>query len=351
MIDAALVPEPFADYPTGAPPQRQWENPGPLVADSPEMAKLLRIVDKVASSQHPLILMGESGSGKESVARLIHARGPSAGCPFLVVDCSSSAPWTIARELFGEPGEPEPGGRLEASGVLCGEEGGTVYLRQVPALPPELQTMLLRALQAREVRSLGSSEQRPLTVRVLAGSNREMQRMVDAGQFRKDLYYRLNMVKLQVPPLRQRHDDLPGLLRQIVVRIQVRTGRQFVLAEDALATIRAYEWPGNVRELEMAIERACLLSSGPIVHLRDLPTQLQEYDSQRRAAAGIVERRRTPTPSAPGIEQIVPIAEMERRMILTTIEHLQGDKLEAARLLGIGKTTLYRKLKEYGAAV
>ena len=350
MIDAGVSQEHGLQRSPGAPVQRRWEEPEPVVADSPEMGKLLRIVDKVASSPHPLLLVGESGSGKERIARLIHACGPVAASPFFVVDCSSSAPWIIARELFGETREPGPGGRAESGGLLCAEEGGTVYLHQIWSLPPELQTMLLRALQAREVRGLGSAEQRAVTVRVLAGSSREMQRLVDSGQFRKDLYYRLNMVKLQVPPLRLRHDDLPGLLRQIAKRIEERMGRPVVLADDALETIRGYEWPGNVRELEMAIERACLLSSGPVVHVGDLPTQLQEFQSQRKAAA-FIERRRNPSSSALGMDQIVPIAEMERRMILTTIQHLQGDKLEAARLLGIGKTTLYRKLKEYGAAV
>ena len=320
-----------------------------LVGSSPEIQKLLRILDKVAISSHPVLILGESGTGKELVAREIHVRGLGVPGPFAVVDCESSAPAMLARDLFGHcPAEGD--GAWEKDGLLCAAAGGTVFLDEVGALSPELQTMLLRALQAKEVRSFGTAEHRPVTARVLAGSSRNLQMMVEAGHFRKDLYYRLNVVKLQIPALRERQEDLPELVEDALRRMELRSGRRMELSREAIETVRAYEWPGNLRELEAAVERACSISAGPVVHLSDLPTQLQEFRGQRvmEVATPGVDGARTPVLV---MERIVPIAEMERRMILLTLEQMQGDKMMAAKLLGIGKTTLYRKLKEYGVAV
>lgn len=323
--------------------------PTRLVGSSPEMQKLLRILDKVAISTHPVLILGENGTGKEAVAREIHELGPGEG-PFAVVDCQAAAPPMLARDLFGHcPADGD--GAWENEGLLCAAAGGTVFLDEVGWLSPELQTMLLRALQAKEVRSFGTVEHRPVTARILAGSSRNLQAMVEAGQFRKDLYYRLNVVKLQLPALRERKEDLPDLLEDLLRRIEMRHGRRLRLSDEAIETVRAYAWPGNLRELESAMERACSMASGTIVHLRDLPSQLQSVPGHR-----LVEQARpvvdgmTRTPVLV-FERIVPIAEMERRLILLTVEQMQGDKMLAAKMLGIGKTTLYRKLKEYGVAV
>lgn len=320
-----------------------------LLGRSPEIQKLLRILDKVAISSHPVLILGESGTGKELVAREIHTRGPSANGPFAVVDCGSTAPEMLARDLFGHSlGEGD--GAWERDGLLCAAAGGTVFLEEVGALSPELQTMLLRALQAKEVRSFGTAEHRPMTARILAGSSRNLQVMVEAGHFRKDLYYRLNVVKLQVPALRDRREDLPELVEDILRRMELRYGRRLQLSREANDTVRAYSWPGNLRELEAAIERACSISNGPLVHLNDLPTQLQNARGHRVTSMPLPQGESTRAPVLV-MERILPIAEMERRMILLTVEQMQGDKMMAAKLLGIGKTTLYRKLKEYGVAV
>ena len=322
---------------------------GWLIGSSPEMQKLLRILDKVAISSHPVLILGESGTGKEAVAREIHERGTGVSSPFAVVDCGTGAPSMLARDLFGHcPAEGD--GAWENDGLLCAAVGGTVFLDEVGALSPELQTMLLRALQAKEVRSFGTADYRPVTARILAGSSRNLQVMVDAGHFRKDLYYRLNVVKLQLPALRERQADLPELLEGVMRRMESRYGRRLEMSPEAVETVRTYAWPGNLRELEAAVERACSTTSGPVVHLSDLPSQLQDFRGQRavmEANAAAVERH-TPVPV---MERIVPLAELERRMILLTVEQVRGDKMVAAKLLGIGKTTLYRKLKEYGVAV
>lgn len=321
-----------------------------LMGSSPEIQKLLRILDKVAISSHPVLILGESGTGKELVAREIHARGLGVPGRFAVVDCESTAPAMLARDLFGHcPAEGD--GVWEWDGLLCAAAGGTVFLDEVGALSPELQTMLLRALQAKEVRSFGTVEHRPVTARILAGSSRNLQVMVEAGHFRKDLYYRLNVVKLQIPALRERREDLPELVEDVLRRMESRHGRRLELSPEAIETLRAYAWPGNLRELEAAVERACTISTGPVVHLSDLPSQLQEFRGHwPMQAPAVADGARSPVPVLV-MERIVPIAEMERRMILLTVEQVQGDKLQAAKLLGIGKTTLYRKLKEYGVAV
>ena len=338
---------------------------GELVGRTPEMEKLYRILSKVAFTNHPVLIVGESGTGKELLARSIHFNGPNAERPFLLVDCSATDPGMLEAELFGRssslaispaPGIlPAPGispapGTLQTPGMLSSPEGATVLLDEVADLPPDLQARLLRALQDKEVRLLGSVETLPLTARVLAATARNLSALVDSGRFRKDLFYRLNVVNLKIPPLRDRPADIPVLARHFLARLERETGATLTLSDDTLHLMEAYDWPGNVRELETAMERGCALTSGPILHLGDLPTQLQEFRNQRDAELA-PPIPTLPDPGDPGIAangEILPMAEIERQVILKTLRQLNGDKLTAARLLGIGKTTLYRKLKEYG---
>jgi two-component system response regulator HydG len=204
----------------------------------------------------------------------------------------------------------------------------------------DLQSKLLRALQEKEIRPVGGTKAIPVDVRVLAATNRDLEQAVAQGDFRKDLYFRLNVLSLRIPSLRQRKQDIPLLVGHFLERLTRSTGVQRNISDDALKLMLAYEWPGNIRELENCIERACALTSGPTVHVADLPTSIQNWREQTETASGS---------QAPVRLGILPIAEMEKQAILSAIEMLHGDKLEAARLLGIGKTTLYRKLKEYGA--
>jgi two-component system response regulator HydG len=222
-----------------------------------------------------------------------------------------------------------------------------VFLDEIGELSLDLQAKLLRALQEKEVRPVGATHRIPIKARIVAATNRDLAVMVDKGTFRKDLFYRLNVVNLRLPSLRDRREDIPLLAAHFLDRISREHGTKFTLSDEALRTMMRHDWPGNVRELENSVERACALSSGPVLHLGDLPTQLQQQG---------LEARRTASASneAAGEPCVAPLAktlsELERDAILGAIRTLNGDKLQAAKLLGIGKTTLYRKLKEYGIA-
>jgi two-component system response regulator HydG len=321
---------------------------GDMIGTSPEMEKVYRILSKVAFSSHPVLILGESGTGKELVARSIHSNGPNAARPFVAVDCGSLVPTLIESELFGHVKGAFTGANRAKQGLLPSAGGGTIFLDEIGDLPLEMQARMLRALQEKEVRPVGATHSVPFSARVLAATNRDLTAMVAQGLFRKDLFFRLNVVSLRIPPLRERREDISLLAQFFLEQAQRERGRAYSFSEDALRLMLEYDWPGNVRELQHAVLRACALSSGPILHAVDLPTQLQDFRAHQSeaelsaAAAGAEEGQ--PEPGS----GIVSIAEMERKAILGTIRQLKGDKLMAAKLLGIGKTTLYRKLKEYG---
>lgn len=308
-----------------------------IVGTAPEMEKLYRIISKVAMSTHPVLIVGESGTGKELVARAIHTSGPNADKPFLPVDCSSLVPTLIESELFGHVRGAFTGASATKQGLLEIARGGTVFLDEIGELPVDLQSKLLRALQEKEIRPVGGTRRIAIEVRVLAASNRNLETMCAQGQFRKDLFFRLNVVNLRVPPLRERKQDIPLLVGSFLERISRQTGIERTISDDALRRLLAYDWPGNVRELENCIERGCALSSGPTMHLGDLSTALQNAVLLPPVGSVVQD----------GLA-ITPLIDLEKQAILGAIRLLNGDKLEAARRLGIGKTTLYRKLKDYG---
>jgi two-component system response regulator HydG len=307
---------------------------GAMIGRSGEMEKLYRILSKVA----------ESGTGKELVARTIHAYGPNSQKPFLPVDCGSLVPTLIESELFGYVKGAFTGANRSKDGLLVSAEGGTVFLDEIGELSLDLQAKLLRALQEKEVRPVGATHRIPIKARIVAATNRDLAVMVEKGAFRKDLFYRLNVVNLRLPPLRDRREDIPLLAAHFLDRISREHGTKFTLSDEALRTMMRHDWPGNVRELENSVERACALSSGPVLHLGDLPTQLQQQGLEARRAAA------EEPASEGGAPEVRTLADLERQAILGAIRTLNGDKLQAAKLLGIGKTTLYRKLKEYGIA-
>ncbi len=319
---------------------------GAIIGRSGEMEKLYRILSKVAQSTHPVLVLGESGTGKELVARTIHAYGPNGQKPFLPVDCGSLVPTLIESELFGYVKGAFTGANRSKDGLLVSAEGGTVFLDEIGELSLDLQAKLLRALQEKEVRPVGATHRVPIKARIVAATNRDLAQMVERGTFRKDLFYRINVVNLRLPPLRDRCEDIPLLAAHFLDRMSRERGAKFTLSDEALRAMMLYDWPGNVRELEHAVERACALSSGPVLELGDLPTQLQQQ--------GLIALRAEGAPGAASKEAgdagVTTLAELERQAILNAIRALNGDKLQAARLLGIGKTTLYRKLKEYRIA-
>jgi len=313
---------------------------GGIVGRAPEMERLYRIIAKAANSVHPVLILGESGTGKEMVARSIHYSGPFRDKPFIPVDCGSLVPTLIESELFGYVKGAFTGANQSKDGLLAMAEGGTIFLDEVGELPVDLQAKMLRAIQEKEIRPVGSTRRIPINVRILAATNRDLEQCVMQGTFRRDLYFRLNVLSLRIPALRERRQDIPLLIGHFLERMTRASGQEKVLSDDALKAMLAYDWPGNVRELENCLERSYAFTSGPAIQTTDLP---QEIGNQP-----------LPEPSngngnGNGHARIVPIAELEKQTILQAITELNGDKLQAARLLGIGKTTLYRKLKDYAA--
>lgn len=221
---------------------------------------------------------------------------------------------------------------------------GTVFLDEIGELSLDLQAKLLRAVQEKEVRPVGATHRVPMKARILTATNRDLAAMVEKGTFRKDLFYRLNIVNLRLPPLRDRKDDIPMLIAHFLNKINRNHPSRFSIHDDALRTMMHYDWPGNVRELENAVEHGATMASGGEIQVGHLPTQLQNEALTALHAASHVERALQTEPTG----EVVPLAVQERRAILDAIRKTQGDKLTAAKLLGIGKTTLYRKLKEYG---
>jgi len=309
---------------------------GNLIGRAPEMEKLYRIIAKAGQSVHPVLILGESGTGKELVAKSIHFAGIFRNKPFIPVDCGSLVPTLIESELFGHVRGAFTGATNPKDGLLAIAEGGTVFLDEIGELPTDLQAKLLRAIQEKEIRPVGSVKRVPINVRILAATNRDLERAVGEGTFRRDLFFRLNVLTLRLPALRERRQDIPLLVAHILERIGRDAGIEKTISDEALKALLNYDWPGNVRELENSLERACALSSAHEIQLRDLPTQIYSAPNDLMGVS----------PPSNG-NAIVPMAELEKQTILNALTQVNGDKMLAARLLGIGKTTLYRKLKEY----
>lgn len=318
---------------------------GQMIGRSPQMEKLYRILAKVAQSTHPVLILGESGTGKELVARTIHSFGTNAEKPFLPVDCGSLVPTLVESELFGYVKGAFTGANHSKDGLLVSAANGTVFLDEIGELTLDLQAKLLRALQEKEVRPVGSTQRIPIKARILTATNRDLAAMVDRGAFRKDLYYRLNVVNLRLPSLRDRKDDIPLLVAHFLNKVHRTHPGRFSIHDDALRVMMQYDWPGNVRELENAVERGVTMSSGGEIQLGNLPSPLRNL-----ALARLHEAKPAKAMDSRTALKVVPLAVQEREAIFEALRVTGGDKLQAAELLGIGKTTLYRKLKEYEAS-
>ncbi len=306
---------------------------GGLIGVSPKMQKVYRLIEKVGQHNYPVLILGESGTGKELVARSIHFSGSRRNKPFVPVDCSALVPTLIESELFGYVKGAFTGALHTKTGLMEAAGSGTLFLDEIGDLPVDLQAKLLRALQEKEVKPVGSTDRIPISTRIITATNRDLESAVRQAHFRQDLFFRLNVVQIKLPPLRERKTDIPILVNSFLEKFSESGGHTRAISEDAMTRLISYDWPGNVRELENAIERAVALGSGPILHAGDLPSNLQYGASHR----------------TPATDELLPLEELERRAILRALHEAGGDKLAAARLLGIGKTTLYRKLKQYEA--
>ena len=322
------------------------EVPLALVGQSPQVREILRKIEKLGHSPSPVLLLGETGTGKEVVARAIH-RVRSSG-PFVPIDCSAMVGALMESELFGHAKGAFTGAIASKIGLLEAAEGGTAFFDEIGELPPQLQVKLLRVIQDKEIRPVGSLFCHKSNFRIIAATNRDLAKEVERGRFRRDLYYRLNVVSVRLPPLRERREDIPALVADFLARYENR----HTLTEEIMEALLSYDWPGNVRELHNCIERMVAMNSGPVLHAADLPTGLQTTllanQAERLARSAISPQHEQPArgdnPEPPAV---IPLEETEKQAILNALHYTAGDRAQAAQLLGIGRTTLYRKLKQY----
>jgi|SRR5579864_4454907 len=301
------------------------------LGDSPVMKAVERLVVQASQHTFPVLVLGETGTGKELIARLIHNLGPRRLKPFVPVDCVSVTPTLIESELFGHTRGAFTGAGQVKHGLFEVADQGTLFFDEVGDFPLELQSKVLRSMQEKKIRPIGSTEYISLNFRVIAATNRNLSAAVESGQFRRDLYYRLSVVEIKLPPLRERKRDIPLLVNKLLGKYV--GGREVSLSDGGLRRLLSYDWPGNVRELENALVRAVALSPHKTLGADDFPLNFSLND----VSASLM-----------GSDQgILPWRELERRAILSAVNDAGGDKLAAARILGIGKTTLYRKLAEY----
>ncbi len=319
-----------------------------LVGVSAPICQIRRHIDRLSHSRSPVLLLGESGTGKEVVARAIHNGGATGS--FVPIDCGSLVAPLMESELFGHARGAFTGAAEAKRGLIELADGGTAFFDEIGDLPLEVQVKLLRLLQEREFRPVGSLTTRKVEIRVIAATHRDLAREVESKTFRQDLFYRLNVVTLRLPPLRERPEDIPLLIESFLARL----GARHKLTNECMEAMANYPWPGNVRELQNCIERMVAMNSGPLLHNADLPSALQTHLEAGRcgvlSVAAAVNGTPKPMPAAPQ-SGIIPLTEMEKQAILNALEYTKGDRAMAALLLGIGRTTLYRKLKEYGLSV
>jgi two-component system response regulator AtoC len=311
------------------------ENLDGIIGTSAGMQDVLRMISRLKDTRTAVLIFGESGTGKELVARAIHFRGALAQEPFVAVDCGALVPTLMESELFGYEKGAFTGATRSKSGLFQAANGGTLFLDEIGELPLEMQTKLLRALQEKEVRPVGSNDKVNVDVRVIAATNRDLESAYREGTFRKDLYFRLNVVTVHLPPLRERRSDIPMLVHHFLNRYAPTTHLQVTSA--AMKSLLQYDWPGNVRELENCIARGVTLGDQAVIDVQDLPPSIRAEQPTGPAM----------TPQDAASLSTTALAEMEKMTILRVFEQANGDKALAGKMLGISRATLYRKLKRY----
>ena len=304
-----------------------------ITGTSAKIQEVMRMVSRLKDTRTPVLITGESGTGKELVARAMHYRGPLAQMPFVAVDCGSLVPTLMESELFAHEKGSFTGALKSKPGLFHAANGGTIFLDEIGELPLEMQAKLLRVLQEKEVRPVGSNEKNPVDVRVIAATNRDLEAAYRAGTFRKDLYFRLNVVTVHLPALRERRSDIPQLVHCFLDRYA--PGENIQIAPAAMKSFLQYEWPGNVRELENCIARAIALGDHRTIDVNDLPPAIGKAEESAGSGGDTSALSTT------------ALADLERMTILRVFEQAGGDKLLAGKMLGISRATLYRKLKRY----
>jgi two-component system response regulator HydG len=312
---------------------------GDVLGESAAMADVRRMLDRISDSDATVLITGESGTGKEIVARALHRRSRRAAGPFVAVNCAAMPEALLESELFGHARGAFTDARTARTGLFLQATHGTLLLDEIGDLPLALQPKLLRVLQERVVRPVGGNEEIPFDVRIVASTNRDLESAVEEGRFREDLYFRINVIHLELPPLRARGGDVLLLAQHFLAKLAAQTGKRVVgLSPEAAERLLAYAWPGNVRELQNCMERAVALTQFERVAVDDLPEKIRAY------------RRSHVLVASDDPSELVSLDEVERRYILRVMEAVGGNKTLAAQVLGIGRKTLYRKLEQYGVS-
>ena len=309
---------------------RQYNFPE-IIGSSEKMQQVFQLVAKVADTNSSVLILGESGTGKELIARSLHFNSSRSAKPFLAVNCGALPESLLESELFGHTKGAFTGAVADKKGLFRSAEGGTLFLDEIGEMPLPLQVRLLRALQEHEVTPVGSSVTQKFDARIVAATNRDLANEVEAGNFREDLFYRLNVIEISLPPVRERPDDIPSLVKHFAAKVaETQSSVPKPISDDAMNALRSHTWPGNVREMENSIERAFILS-GDEITLADLPQKMQKGSGELSASAS----------------DGLTLEAVERHHILDTLNASEGDKVAAAQKLGIDLSTLYRKLKRF----
>lgn len=308
------------------------EDPSGFVARNPEMRRVIELARRSARVDSTILVTGESGVGKERIARFIHEESPRVGRAFITVNCGAITESLIESELFGHKKGAFSGASQDRLGLFEAAQGGTIFLDEIGELSLATQVKLLRVLQERELRRVGENRQRPIDVRVIAATNRTLSEEIKLGRFREDLYFRIKVIEVQIPPLRQRREDIPALSQSLLFGLAERLKLRCPgLSAGAADSLTQYSWPGNVRELENALERAFVVSEGDRIDLRDLPPEVRQIQA----------------PESPRTTPQQTLEDIEKAAILNAFERNNGHRGQTALQLGIGSATLYRKLKKY----
>jgi two-component system, NtrC family, response regulator AtoC len=328
-----------------------------IIGSSAKIQDVLRMVARLKNTRTPVLITGESGTGKELVARAIHFRGSLAHRPFVAVDCGALVPTLIESELFGYERGAFTGALKPKDGLFQAANGGTLFLDEIGELPLEMQTKLLRVLQEKEVRRVGSNIRTQVDVRIVAATNRDLEQAYRDGTFRKDLYFRLNVVAVHLPALRERRSDIPSLVHYFLDKYVPEGSLQ--ISNAAMKALLQYDWPGNVRELQNCIERAVALGNREMIDVYDLPPALRNVQQLPSVAIApateddVVQERTASAQSSPTAKISVPglsptdLEDLERLTIQRVFDQVGGDKVLAGKMLGISRATLYRKIKRY----